>query len=366
MLILAMKVWVLVPLCRRVWRKCDIHIIAGEMNNRKREFLIANIRSGYTRIKKFDILVRPASLEDIIDSYEVYEESFQEALDDGLMKTEDMELWMAANGFWTNLDEDLSKKIQKEIENSKVTLYKHYGNQSLVRKERKRLRSYEKQYLSHVTKKNIFYSNTCESYAESNRLIYLVKLCCERRKEIEDEHIDSIIKEYHDSILSEETIRFLARNEPWRSLWSISQNCQLKLFSNEEPTVNQKNLILWSKTYDGVHESMEPPPKVVIDDDDFLDGWFIEKSREREREAVKKGIENKTKNAKISSPKEVFVFTDNEEEAQQIYELNSPEAKNTIRQRMDSLNKSKGGYVGYDKFIDQKEEALSKLPPRRK
>lgn len=335
------------------------------MNIRKREFLVANIRSGYTRIKKFNLLVRPASLEDIIDSYDVYEESFQEALGDGLMNTEDMERWMSTNGFWTNLDENLSKKLQKEIENSKVTLYKNYKDQSLVRKERKKLRSYETQYLSHLAKKNIFYSHTCESYAESNRLIYLVKLCCERRKEIEDEHVDSIIKEYHDSILSEDTIRFLARNEPWRSLWSISANCQLKLFSNEEPTVNQKNLILWSKTYDGVHESMEPPPKEVIEDDDFLDGWFIEKAREREKESTKKTIANRTRNSKIGSAKEQFITANNDEELQAIQDLNDGGARHIIQQRMEALEKH-GGSVSYSQFPDQKQEALAKSPNNRR
>ena len=126
------------------------------MNNRIKEFLIANIRSGYTRINKFALELRPASLEDIIDSYYVYEESLQEALEDGLMKTEDMDGWMLLNGFWTNLDDDLSKEKQKEIENIKVDLYKNHTNESLVRSKRKTLRKKEKYYLSHLSKKNTF------------------------------------------------------------------------------------------------------------------------------------------------------------------------------------------------------------------
>jgi hypothetical protein len=330
------------------------------VNNRKREFLIANIRSGYTRIKKFNLTLKPASLDDIIDSYDIYEESIQEALDEGLMNTEDMDKWMSLNGFWTNLDEDLSKNMHKYIEDTKVNLFKNYENEKLVRSERKKLRSGERQYLSHLSKKNTFYSNTCESYAESRRLIYLIKLCCKGNKNIIEDNIDSIISEYHNSMLDDSTVRFLARNEPWRSLWSISQSCQLKLFSNEEPTVNQKNLILWSKTYDGINESMEPPPKNVIDDDDFLDGWFIHKSRERDKEASKKHINSKLSNSKISGSKEVFVVTDSKKESETIYSMNSEEAKSIIQSRSESLRKNTQGYVSYDQFKDQRQEALSR------
>jgi len=329
------------------------------VNDRKKEFLIANIRSGNTKIKTFGINLKPASLEDVIDSYYVYEESLEEARRDGLMTVEEIEKWMLLCGFWTNLDEESLKKMNTKIEDHKIELYKNFSKKDFVEKERRKLRSLETTCLSYLSKKNVFYSNTCESYAESNRLIYLVKLCCDAtvsKNKIEN-NIDSIVSEYQKTILPEKDIRFLCRTEPWKSLWSVRSSCQLKLFSNEEPTINQKNLVLWSKTYDGVAESYEPPPKEVIEDDDFLDGWFLHKSREREKESNKKTVEDRLNNSKIKSSQEVFIPASSNKEAEMIHNLNDEESKQIIRSRSLALQKS-GGKISYKDFDDKKKEAI--------
>ena len=38
-------------------------------------------------------------------------------------------------------------------------------------------------------------------------------------------------------------------------------------------------IVIWSKMYDNVQESIDAPIQSVMEDDDALDGWFIVQNR---------------------------------------------------------------------------------------
>ena len=324
-----------------------------EINHRLREFLVASIRSGIIKIKRFNITLLPPSLDDIIESYYVYEKSFNDALQDGLMTSDSIDEWMLRSGLWTNLDDEDLKKMRDKIDDLKLELYKNYSNIQLVKAKRKSLRNLELKYQNSLSVKNTYYSRSCESHAEATRLMFLMRLCCKDQIANLDDNLEFLIQEYHNCIIDENTIRFLARSEPWRSLWSVSSSCGLKLFSNEEPTINQKNIVLWSKTYDGVHESTDCPPKEVIEDDDFLDGWFIHQNRKRESEKKENDFESKTTNPKIKSASEVFIFANDKEQAKSIHSMNSEKSKEIIKRRQSELVSH--GKLAYHDMPDQKE-----------
>ena len=258
------------------------------MDLRLREFLIATIRSGKVYIKDFNITIRPPELQDVIDSYDAYMEAFEEARSDGLMDSKELDTFMLVTEAWTDIDDEAVKTVEKSIEESKLSLYEKYLNDDFVKVNRKRLRRQE--ILSTLlSKKNSMYMQSAEQYAEMSRLLFIVKKCCTESAFDIDDNIDDLIVAYQKNILSDTEIRELCRTEPWRSLWSMAEKSGIRLFINEEPTINQRNIVLWSRTYDSVHESMDTPPKEVIDDDDFLDGWFIKQRRKREKaEANKK------------------------------------------------------------------------------
>ena len=195
---------------------------------------------------------------------------------------------------------------------------------------------------------------SAEQYAEMSRLLFIVKKCCTDSTFDIDDNIDDLIVAYQKNILSDTEIRELCRTEPWRSLWSMAEKSGIRLFVNEEPTINQRNIVLWSRTYDSVHESMDTPPKEVIDDDDFLDGWFIKQRRKREAEANKKATEDSLKNEKIRDSENVFVMADNKKEAAVISSSNDEEAAFIKRQRSKQLNTT--NKLKHHQFADKQAE----------
>ena len=104
--------------------------------------------------------------------------------------------------------------------------------------------------------------------------------------------------------------------------------------------------------YDNIQESMECPSDKVIEDDDALDGWFIEQRRKNEREKAVGVIEDSIQNDKIKNSQEVIVFADNKTDAKTIHEMNSPNSK-VIKKERQEVIKEKGSAVDLD-FADQK------------
>jgi len=324
------------------------------MDLRLREFLVATIRSGKVHIKNFNISIRPPELQDVIDSYDAYMEAFEEARSDGLMDSKELEAFMLVTEAWTDIDDEAVKTVEKSIDNNKLELYEKYLNDDFVKKHRKRLRRQEKLLGTLMHKKNIMYMQSAEQYAEMSRLLFIVKKCCIKSAFDIDDNIDDLIVAYQQNILSDTEIRELCRTEPWRSLWSMAEKSGIRLFINEEPTINQRNIVLWSRTYDSVHESMDTPPKEVIEDDDFLDGWFVSQRRKREAEANKKATEDIVKNEKIKSSENVFIMASNKKEAAAISNSNDKSSLAVKQRRAEQLNKE--GRLEHHKFSDKQAE----------
>ena len=162
---------------------------------------------------------------------------------------------------------------------------------------------------------------------------------------------------YRESILAQEYIRLLARNDPWKSIWATKEHTGVTLFANKdrENTVNQQNLIVWSMMYDNIQESMDCPTESVIVDDDMLDGWFIIQSEKREKDREEKAFEENVKSDKIKNSDEIFVMTDREN-AQNVMNMNNMGGKVAIRQReaVFRQNAAAGKRTEQGQFVDEK------------
>jgi hypothetical protein len=95
---------------------------------------------------------------------------------------------------------------------------------------------------------------------------------------------------------------------------------------------------------------MECPPDEVFEDDDMFDGWLIDQRRERDKDQKQKQVD-KVGNVPDSA-QEVFVFAPTREDADKVYDLNTPDARVKIQQRQ--------------KFIENNESVEAKdLPDTR-
>jgi hypothetical protein len=330
------------------------------MKQHEREFFIASIRSGKVVINKDNIrlIIKPLSLDQTLQSCEIYNESYNQAFIDGIMNEDDMNTWMRSNDLWTYEDDEKSEGFKKDLEKLKIEIYNARNDKNLRENIRVYLRIGEVQYSQHLSKKITYYQNTAEGVATAEKISWIIKNSTyynNKLYDFQDLSLSYIVEEWQSSFLNDRIIRELARNEPWKSLWMVRENSKIKLFYNEdniELSHNQKNLVIWSQMYDNIQESPDCPPKEVIDDDDVLDGWFIVQSKKREQEKAEQDINNSTSNEKIKNASEVYVMATTEEKVAQIHNINSPHAKGVKKQRSNILTEA--GSIQHQDLPDQR------------
>jgi hypothetical protein len=121
--------------------------------------------------------------------------------------------------------------------------------------------------------------------------------------------------------------------------------------------------------YDSAKQHPEAPSDDIFKDDDALDGWFIFQGRKSEKEKKKNAIMDRI-GGNIKNAGEVFLMTDDKQEAKDIYSLNDAETNNNI-QEIKRLQKEKGSVEWQDlpfvkRQVQQKMQAESKNIIRKK
>jgi hypothetical protein len=245
--------------------------------------------------------------------------------------------------------------LEKEVESCKERIYESRYVPSTVDNLRTIIDKGKEQLLEAKQKRGHYAPNTCEGMASLEKARHIITTNTYLNTELYDFSlidVDNVLSAYNESILSESSIREIARNDPWKINWYMKDVAAATMFSNKgrEFTPNQNNLIIWSKMYDGVNESQEAPGESVIKDDYMLDGWFIVQRKKREKAQSEKEFEQG--NPKIAGAGEVYIMANNKEQADKIESLNSPTSKMIKKQRLDTLKKA--GSASQGQFQDAK------------
>ncbi len=322
------------------------------MNHHEREFFIYKIRSGNVYLED-NIVIKAPTLEQNIEACFIYNKTYQESFDDDVMTEDEMIDWMIEHGLWAKETEEEMEKISKDIETLKVEMFNARNKEKVSSRLRLILREAEKQLTKRLMKKNMYRQNTCEGIAHNDKMSWLVKNTTyknDKRYKFDDLLISEVLNNWYSDQLQENIIRELARNEPWRTIWSTSEKARSILFINDELTSNQKNLLLWSQTYDSIQESMDCPTEEVIGDDDMLDGWFILQTRKRKQEKSQADFESTT-NEKIKNSDEIYIMSDSKKNDERIHEMNDVNAKMIKKQRAAVITKK--GSAEQHEFRDE-------------
>ena len=106
--------------------------------------------------------------------------------------------------------------------------------------------------------------------------------------------------------------------------------------------------------YDNIQESVDCPPKEIIEDDDMLDGLFIIQGKKREKEKLEQELDNQITNNKIKGSEEVFLMVNPEDKKQleRINNLNDPHSNMIKKQRMEVI-KNSNDVIEHHKLPDQ-------------
>lgn len=204
--------------------------------------------------------------------------------------------------------------------------------------------------------KNTLTSNTREYIATIEKykyLTYLLTRDCDNQKiwntwqefiESDDQFITFLMNSsFLNSDLNEEKIRYLAHNEPWRSIWVASKKSGNLLRSPlAEMSDYQRILVSWSLIYDSVYESPDCPSDEVLNNNDLLDNWLTKQSEKRKKDAKNNG--SFTENDKILNSGEICIMVDSEEDAKRVYEMNDVATQQMTKKRQD-LIKEKGSII---------------------
>ena len=329
-----------------------------QMKQHEREYFIARIRTGLYHIKDKGrmIVVRTPNIKENYFIERAFFEQYEKCLNEGVPTTEDLLEQMDKRGLWTEEDEQKTKGFQEDIENLQVKCYKSRFDHGKRKVLKKILKSGKEQLFNHLSKKQQFIDNTCEGIAHVKKLIETIKTCSsyEDGTDIDFQSVspESIVYTLNDLYLSEEQIRDLARNEPWKQLWILNESKIGRLFDNTdyELTHDQNHILIWARMYDSVFESMETPPDDVFEDDDMLDGWFVIQKRKRERDQAEAEVNSLSD--KHGGAGEVFVMAKTQQDADRVHEANSTHAKEVKKQRAKVMQE-KGTAKDTD-FLDQR------------
>ena len=316
----------------------------------EREQYIHNLVGGivYCNFGDKIYLIHESTPLDKIIANQIYDDKLKEAELRGVLSDEQLVEQLISLNLWATSEQTELETLPKRIENMKVQLYQAYFNyrgRDPIRKNLKRL----KENLVELTiKRSSLRRESTEGLAATSKAKYLI---CSNVTDIHNNKIwdakdcwkqdatliDALTQKYTETLVDETIMRELCRTEPWRSIWNTSK-AEKSLFGIPAImfTSSQRALVTWSRIYDNVYESAECPPDEVIEEDDMLDGWFIEQGRKRDAERKTKHGFGEDKNVK---GQEVFLFADNPDDISRIQSRNTASGQAIFKQRMDIVKK---------------------------
>lgn len=321
----------------------------------EREYHVNRIVSGLSKVRHKDktYWVGRASRQARYLGAEIQKESIEECWANGLMSRDDAIQTLINAKIWNEQEESQYKLLGEKLDELKVGLYESWSNASARsgirnaikkgRAEHQRLENI-KHSLDHLTVEGVSTSARVRFMTGASLLLsdfspYWTDPVLDWHRH--DNLIDIAMEHLAKIRLSETDLRDIARNEPWRSIWSSRTHCGQGLI--DIPSVDlmdeQRSLILWSSVYDSIRDHPEAPSDDAFDDDDMLDGWMIIQRKAREANMIKKRGEEISKNPKIKNADEIYKFVESAEDARKIESLNSAVSKNIKKQRLDHLKK---------------------------
>lgn len=341
------------------------------MEQYKRELFVSRISAGYLRYKLNNEVyqIHGPSLDDMYEAQEIYNETYNRAVEMSMVSHEETVDMLINRGMWCEEDNNqLEKVLPAHIELFKLDIYRQFSNE----KERETIRKYlncaSEAIADLFSKKHMFDYMTAHGVATFARWQFLVEASTRYKGQkldwaSSDCNIMKVMDHINKNLISEATIRELARTEPFKTIWITGKKNGGTIFSLPgcSLTDEQKRLISWASLYDNVLERNDCPPEEIMYDDDAFDGWMIDKSREAKHEKEVANTQKKINKSAANAPEVFFVASDNDpnalfskSEIGKIYNLNDPTSKNIINQRLNMI--SERGDVKESEFPDVQRE----------
>lgn len=300
---------------------------------------------------------------DILEaSFEIYDQTYKEAYFKGIYIKQELKEILFNNDMWSPDDDKQAEEIEKQIEELKLQAYKNYYKPKELSGIKATIRNSEKKYSKFKSKINALDHISCEGAASFAKSIWIISQTTMDDKgnlyDYSKLSLAEVLQYYNNNSIDHKTIRYIARNEPFRSMWNAGKK-QSNVFDKPttELTKDQISLTNYSSMYDNVYESSECPQDEIIEDDDCLDGWFIHRRRENEKEKKKREVESLLTNKKIANSDEVYIVAPDKQSASKIYDMNDVHGKNIINSRNQQIQQE--GSLKFTKLHDVKQDIIT-------
>lgn len=306
------------------------------------------------------------------DSMEIYNDAYEKAYFDGVMIEEELNNFLLDHDIYTPLDDMDLEKIKKENEKLKLSAYKNFLNKRELARIKFLLRENENRYSKIVNKKSQFSHLTCSGVASYCRWNWIIERSTFKkdgsRYGWREVGISKLMSHYENSSISMKDFRAVARSDEWRPIWNLGKKTG-HLFGKPAYLMTKDQLMLCSLStmYDNVYESPESPNEKVINDDDCLDGWFIDQKQKMEKHKKEQEVNSIITNPKIANASEVFLVANSAEEAAEIHSLNSAQAEAARVGRMQTIIQKGGasdldfGDVQRDLMIQKNQQSMENI-----
>ena len=303
----------------------------------EREYFIARILSGYLRHRVTEDLtlrIYSPTIDQSYEAQEIFIEAMKEGRKNGLFTSDEVLDWMIRLDVWTNEDEGLLKKLPEDLESFKEQLYINRYKFSQTEQIRKYIAKAKQEYFDVASRRNEHEGATCQGYAMVCKAGWLTEQCTffEDGAPYDWKLLNAyeLLSRHRNDAIDEKQFRELARMDPWNSYWGIEKSI-LGVFGvcSAKTTTEQRAIAMYSRMYDSVHESTECPSDDVIEDDDMLDGWFINQKKTREAEKKK----NQLDSSGHANAQDVYLMADGKEDIGRIQDMNDTHAQMVAKQR---------------------------------
>jgi hypothetical protein len=284
----------------------------------------------------------------------VYNKTYKEAVDSGLLPLDKLEELLISRQVFTEEDQVNIDKLESKLAGQKVLLSKttkvkahsdrikriisEYENQINEIKYKK----YSKLIMSAETKaeedKHAFLCSACTFNVLTNELYWnnVSMIMLETDLNFKEEVMRKFLKFYNG--IDTKSIRFLARHALWRIRYVSSQKISDSLFGvpTSQYTNDQLNLVYWSNYYQNIYEmlSEDRPSDLIIEDDESLDAYMTSYYEERNREdSFRRSKKDSGGNMSALDKEEVIITRSNE--LYQDIKYDKPKEAQQIKDRSD-------------------------------
>lgn len=284
------------------------------------------------------------------------------------ISSDDIIVILNRHGIWFEEDEKNLINFKKDLENTKVFLYENYLNEEKRYLFKNVINDVNSALENLNHKRNCMSHLTCEhiSFSTKQRFLIGASILKPNKKRLwtkfsdwekDNKIIDVAFEKISQNFLEEKDFRDLVKNDPWKTIWTISNKPQ-SIFkkSASELSDEQINMIVWSVVYDNISKSQDPPNKYVLEDDDALDGWMIKQKRKKENEEGIQEIKS-TIGSNMNKYESLFILPQNESQIKKIYEMNDFAGKIAFKKRMMQINRD--GIVNEANMMDRREQIIT-------